>query len=111
MSSSKLDSSGIFNPVAIDSSQTHLRLPTESICIRKNGIEFHSPSAFPIWTEMTVELQSPNTAKKVKCTGVIVACKGNRHAGFRVSILFINLTSQAELQLEHLALSQQFSAR
>ena len=39
-----------------------------------------------MWTEMTVDLQLPGT-KSFSCSGVVVACTGNRHTGFNVSLV------------------------
>ncbi|SRR6266511_4821941 len=103
MSSSKLDTSGIFNPVTVQRDQTQLTLPPDAVRFRRNGIEFRSPTPIPVWTEMTVALQSPGGAGKVNCTGVVVACDGNRHAGYAVSMLLMNLSRQSQERLNLLA--------
>ena len=84
MSARKLNSPAAFEqqPVTVEARQTRLHLSPDSVLIRKNGIEFRSASAFAPWTEMTVTLQSPEEDSKVHCTGVVVACTGNRHAVF-----------------------------
>lgn len=106
MSTSKLDTSGVFTSVKVQNNQTLLTLPAHSVRIRKNGIEFRSEKAIPAWTEMTVDLHSSSEAKKVHCTGVVVACHGNRHTGFVVSMVFMNLSRQAQERLDLLAFSQ-----
>ncbi|MBM3834521.1 MAG: hypothetical protein FJ403_14870 [Verrucomicrobia bacterium] len=106
MSTSKLDRSGIFQPLKIESQQTRLSLPANAIRFRKNGIEFRSEKPIPNWTEMTVDLQSPKDGKKVHCTGVVVDCQGNRHAGYYVSMVFMNLSRQSRERLTQLAYSQ-----
>lgn len=53
---------------------------------------------------MTVTLQSPE-AGRVNCTGVVVACVGNRHDGFAVSMVFTSLSKQSQARLETLAFS------
>jgi hypothetical protein len=73
-----------------------LTLPAEAVRVSKNGIEFHSREAFQPWTEMTLSLQRPGVTKKINCTGVIVACNGNRHDGFSISMLFTNLSRQSQ---------------
>src|SRR6266511_3055425 len=103
MSTSKLDTSGVFQPVTVKSDRTTLSLPQAAVRIRKNGIEFRSPTPIPVWTEMTVALQSPGGAGKVNCTGVVVACDGNRHAGYAVSMLLMNLSRQSQERLNLLA--------
>ena len=55
---------------------------------------------------MTVALQSSGDPKKVNCTGVVVACDGNRHTGYAVSMLFMNLSRQSQERLNLLAFSQ-----
>ena len=51
---------------------------------------------------MSVDLQFPD-AKKVHCTGVVVACDGTRHSGYLVSLLFTKLSRQSQTLLSVLA--------
>jgi len=106
MSTSKLDTSGVFHPVQLHSNQTELSLPAQAIRFRKNGIEFCSTSPIPKWTEMTVDLHSRREAKKVHCTGIVVDCIGSRHTGYVVSMVFMDLTPQSQERLSELAFSQ-----
>lgn len=106
MSTSKLDTSGVFQPLNIQVHQTRLTLPANGIRFRKNGIEFRSSDPIPVWTEMTVDLYSGADGKKVHCTGVIVDCNGNRHIGYLVSMVFMNLSRQSQQRLSELAYSQ-----
>jgi hypothetical protein len=76
-----------------------LTLAAEAVRVSKNGIEFRSRDAIPAWTEMTLSLQRPGESKKINCTGVIVACNGNRHDGFAISMLFTNLSRQSQALL------------
>jgi hypothetical protein len=76
-----------------------LSLPAEAVRVRKNGIEFRSKDFFQPWTEMTLSLQRTGESKKINCTGVIVACDGNRHQGYTVSMLFTNLSRQSQARL------------
>jgi hypothetical protein len=77
-----------------------LTLPAESVRVRKTGIEFRSREAIQPWTEMTVSLQRPGETKKINCSGVIVACHGNRHEGYTISMLFTNLSRQSQARLQ-----------
>ncbi len=106
MSTTKLDTSGVFQPVTVKSDRTTLSLPQAAVRIRKNGIEFRSPTPMPVWAEMTVCLQCAGETKKVNCTGIVVACEGNRHAGYAVSMLLMNLSRQSQERLNLLAYSQ-----
>ncbi len=108
MSTSKLDTSGIFQPAKISSTQTRLALPASAIRFRKNGIEFRTDKAIPTWTEMTVDLQSPVDGKNVHCTGVVVDCSGNRHAGYLVSMVCMNMSRQSQERFNQLAFSRPF---
>ncbi len=76
-------------------SQIRLSLAADSVRIRKSGIEFRSRDPITAWTEMSVDLQYPDS-KKVHCTGVVVACDGNRHSGYVVSLLFTKLSRQSQ---------------
>ena len=106
MSMSKLDTSGVFQQLRLQSNQTELKLPAHAIRFRNNGIEFCSASAIPKWTEMTVDLHSPRGSKRVHCTGIVVDCAGSRHTGFLVSMVFMDLTRHSQERLSELAFSQ-----
>ena len=103
MSTSKLDTSGIFQAPKITTAQTRLALAASAIRFRKNGIEFRTDKPIPAWTEMTVDLQSPVDGKNVHCTGVVVDCAGNRHAGYLVSMVFMNMSRQSQERFNQLA--------
>jgi hypothetical protein len=108
MATSRLDYSGTFQPFHIEAGSVQFTLPPSAVRVRPNGIEFHSPKAFPVWHEMTVALQAPGTERKLRCSGVVVACDGNRHSGYAVSLLFLNLTRQSSEQLTALASAYSF---
>lgn len=103
MSSSKLDTSGAFDPVKISSGETQLTLSENAYRIHKNGVEFQTSESISDWTEMTVELYSPALGRKVKGTGVVVGCHGDRHLGYSVSLVFTDLSPQAEASLSAIA--------
>lgn len=54
---------------------------------------------------MTLTLQSPD-GFKLHCSGVVIACTGNKHTGYHVSMVFTGLSKQAEARLSSLAHSQ-----
>lgn len=105
MSARKIGSIGSYQPVTVEAQQTQLELSADCVAVRKNGIEFRSPEPFTPWTEMTVALSSPREGK-LHCTGVVVNCSGNRHLGYRVSMLFTSLSRQAQEQLNVMARSE-----
>jgi hypothetical protein len=70
--------------------------------IHKSGIEFRSPKALTTWTEMTVDLQTRENGR-VNCTGVVIACTGNKHAGYHVSMVFTNVSRQAQSRLTQMS--------
>lgn len=105
MSTSKLDRSGVFHPLSIESSQLKLEIPAHSVRFRKNGLEFISERDLPLWTEMNVDVHSLHDGRRVTCNGVVVHCQGNRHTGFRVSMVCMNLTRQAQAHWTALAAS------
>src|SRR5580700_1080493 len=76
-----------------------LTVPASSVRIRKNGIEFRNAEPFVPWTEMTVTLQGSGLAKRVKFTGVIVACAGNPREGYEISMLFTHVTRLSQGRL------------
>ena len=105
MSARKLDTSSPFQPVTVEARQTRLSLAPADVRIRRNGVEFRSAASINPWTEMTVTLQSNRDSGKVHCTGVVVACNGNRHNGFTVSMVFTSLSKQSQARLNLLAYS------
>ena len=105
MSARKIDTSVLLQPVSIQAHTTRLDLPANAVRIRKNGIEFRSESPIPVWTEMTVAMQTPTDSRKVNFTGVVVACSGNRHAGYAVSLLFTSLSKQAQARLHSMTVA------
>jgi hypothetical protein len=76
-----------------------LTLPTAAVQVRKNGIEFRNNDPITAWTEMTVTLQGPNPARKVNFTGVVVACSGDRHRGYLISMLFTHVSRLSQARL------------
>ncbi len=106
MSTTKLDTSGFFEPVTVQTPKTKFLLSPADVCIRSNGIEFLSADPIPAWTEVTVDLRSPVDARPVRGTGVVVDCSGNRHAGYVVSLLFTSLTRQSQQILQQLTETQ-----
>lgn len=103
MSAGKLDRSDAFKPVVVHSRETSLSLSPEKIKIRKNGIEFHSPHKIKEYTEMSIEIESPKDGERIRCDGVVVACAGNKHTGYIVTMLFTGMTTGAEMQLDRFA--------
>jgi len=88
----------------LEARQTQLALPPDSVKIRKNGIEFRSATALPLWAEMTLKMDCPSEGR-VHCTGVVVSCTGNRHSGYHISMLFTGISKQSQARLDELAYS------
>ena len=103
MSASKLTTSQAFGPFAVQCSGQRITLPAGSVRVHKNGIEFVSAEAFSPWMEMTVELETPVDNRRIEANGIVVACHGNRHTGFTVSMVFTNLSPQSQARLHTLA--------
>jgi len=106
MSAKKFVSGSSFEkPMTVETRQAKLELSADTVSIHKSGIEFRSPRPFNEWSEMTVSLQSPLDGSKFSGSGVIVACTGNKHAGYHVSMLFTDMTPQAQARLGAMARS------
>lgn len=100
MSARKIGNVGsLQQQVTVEARQTRLSLSYDSVIVRRNGIEFRSPSPFAPWTEMTLTLQSPRDHQRVNCSGVVIACTGNKHLGYHVSMVFTGMSKQAEARL------------
>ena len=48
---------------------------------------------------MTMMLQSSRDDGKINCSGVVIACTGNKHTGYHVSMVFTSLSRQAQARL------------
>lgn len=105
MSARRIDNSGSLQQFTLQSRETRLALSPDSVIIHRNGIEFRSATAFAPWTEMTMTLQSPQDDGRVHCTGVIISCTGSKHTGYHVSMVFTNLSKQAQARLSSMAYS------
>ncbi|HEU6447203.1 MAG TPA: PilZ domain-containing protein [Verrucomicrobiae bacterium] len=106
MSARKIGSIGSLNQkFTVTARQAHLELSADTVAIHKNGIEFRSPTPFNEWAEMTVALLSPRDGSKLHCSGVVVACSGSKHTGYRISMIFTNVSKQAQTRLATMARS------
>ena len=103
MSARKIESTGSLQQITLEARQTRLSLSPNSVIIHKNGIEFRSSTPFSEWAEMTMTLQSPGEGGRVNCTGVVISCTGNKHAGYHVSMVFTSLSKQAQERLTTMA--------
>lgn len=96
MSARKMDTT----PLGMTPAPTQcLNLETDDVTVHKNGIEFRNSDPIQTWIEMTVTLEGPNPTRKVNFTGVIVACKGDRHAGYLISMLFTHVSRLSQARL------------
>ena len=103
MSARKIESEKSLQQVTVQARQSRLTLSSDAVVVTKNGVEFRSLTPFSLWTEMTVALQSARNAQdKVHCNGVVVACSGNRHLGYIISMLFTGLSKQSQSRLNSL---------
>jgi hypothetical protein len=106
MSARKLGNVDSFQQqITVEARQTRLELSSDSVVIHKSGVEFRSPGPFNLWTEMTVALQSSRDESPIQCSGVVIACSGNKHAGYHVSLLFTGMSKQAQSRLHSMAYS------
>src|SRR5690349_15312979 len=106
MSAKKFSSgNSLQQSIMVEGRQSRLELSSEAVVIRRNGIEFRSPTPFNPWTEMTVALQSPRDDGRIQCSGVVIACSGNKHAGYQVSLVFTGMSRQAQSRLNVMARS------
>jgi len=108
MSARIAESTGSLHQVTVEARQTRLSLSPDAVIIHKNGIEFRSGTPFAEWTEMTMTLRSPGDGGRVHCTGVVIACTGNKHVGYHVSMVFTTLSKQARARLSTMAYTQTF---
>ena len=106
MSARKLGNVGpLQQQITVEARQTRLELSNDSVVIHKSGVEFRSPVPFNLWTEMTVALQSPRDESPIQCSGVVIACSGNKHVGYHVSLLFTGMSKHAQSRLHSMAYS------
>jgi hypothetical protein len=105
MSARKASTNGFSNEsVTIQGREALLTLSENSVVIHRGGIEFRSPTPFTIWTEMTLALRSRENGV-VNCGGVVISCSGNKHTGYHVSMVFTDLSRQAQTRLNQMVQS------
>jgi hypothetical protein len=104
MSAGKLDRAGAEAATGRHAINT-VNLAANAITFRKNGIEFLTSKPVNPWSEISVGIECPVEQTRVTCKGVVVDCRGTRHAGYRVSLMFLGLTPQVQQRLESLALA------
>lgn len=102
MSAKKLDGIDGF-VVRPPAPQNALALSATAVRLHKNGMEFHTDKPMAVWKEIEIDLESPLAIKKIHCTGVVVACSGNRHAGYSVSMLFTHISKNSQELLSFLS--------
>lgn len=109
MSASKIDRKPTSIPATGNLHHTSLDLAAHEVYFRKNGIEFRTGASIPVWTEMTVDLQTPR-GQQISCTGVVVACSGNRHTGFLIAMVFTDMSPQHQRQMNEFAFASASAA-
>lgn len=105
MSAKKFESAEAFQRVTLEGRQSRLELSEDEVVLHKSGIEFRSPTPYNPWTEMTVAMQSPRDGGRFQCSGVVIACSGNKHTGYQVSLVFTGMSRQAQSRLSLMARS------
>jgi hypothetical protein len=80
----------------VESAGSHVNIAGDHVQLRRNGIEFWSPSPFELWTEMTVAMGFAGCYVQKRGSGVVVSCEGDRHRGFAVSVLFLDCVPEQE---------------
>ncbi len=103
MSARRIESAGSLQHVTVEARQARLSLSPNAVILHKNGIEFRSATPFAPWTEMTMSLQSARDDGRLNCTGVVISCSGNKHAGYHVSMIFTGISKQAQARLSLMA--------
>ena len=106
MSARRIEITGSLQQVTVEARQVRLSLSPNSVIIHRNGIEFRSATPFSEWAEMTMTLQSPADGGKVHCTGVVISCTGNKHAGYHISMVLTGLSRHAQARLSTIAYTQ-----
>ena len=97
MAASRIDASLLRSTVVVETPQDRRQIPDRLVRLHRNGVEFRSKAPFQLWTEMTVTLDAPGGGPRQEGTGVVVACEGNRHWGYTISVLFLGpMTEGAE---------------
>lgn len=107
MSAKKIGSAdSLANSVKVSGREAALALSAEKVSVHKSGIEFRSPTPFHEWSEMTISLQSPLDGSQLSCHGVVVACAGNKHTGYNVSMLFTAVSPETQKQIGAMSRSE-----
>ena len=73
----------------MESGGSRVDIAGDHVQLRKNGVEFWSPTPVELWTEMTVAMGPSGDCLQKRGSGVVVCCDGDRHRGYRVNVLFL----------------------
>ncbi len=106
MSARKIDGSGVFPACNVQARQTRLSLSPDQVRIHRNGVEFRSahPHRAVDGNDRDPAIHRATRAGSI-APGVVVACNGNRHDGYAVSMVFTSLSKQSQARLNLLAYS------
>ena len=102
MGAKQIPSARDLNPLAVQSPETTLSLGAGQYTLWQSGIEFHSAKPLTLWNEMAVEVTTTADQKKINVHGIVVESRGDRHGGYAITMVFMNLTKQAHGLLSHL---------
>jgi hypothetical protein len=105
MSARKAVHSATANHLTVEGQEVRLSLSPDSVVLSRSGIEFRSPVALSAWKEMVLTLHSPFGEGPIHCNGVVIACTGNRHSGYHVSMVFTGMSRQSQDRLDNIARS------
>ena len=102
MGAKHIPSARDLNPLNVQSPETTLSLGAGEYNLWQSGIEFHSSKPLNLWSEMAVEVTTVADNKKISTNGIVVECRGNRHTGYACTLAFMNLTKQAQTEINQI---------
>jgi len=107
MSARKVEAGGSLpQHVTVEARQTRLSLSSDSVIISKHGIEFRSETPFFSMDGDDHDIAIAQRWRPGQLHGVVISCTGNRHTGYHVSMVFTNLSKQAQARLSLLAFTE-----
>jgi hypothetical protein len=113
MKAAKADRSGTFDHITLNLAKAPTVVRPSGFHLSPRGMTFHSERRLAPWTEVEVEVEVPGEGVKqrvIRCAGIVVQCESSpRHAGYDITLLFLELNKRAMADLSKISRHQTHS--
>lgn len=107
MKAAKADRSGTFDHITLNLAHAPTVVRPRGFHLSPRGMTFRSDRRLAPWTEVEVEVEVPGDGQKrraIRCAGIVVQCEpAQRHAGYDITLLFLELNKRAFADLNKIS--------